>query len=91
MDMLEGNKYYDSRASELSLKVITELMKYGGFLVTLLEPHNYIQTFAGDFRERLCKYTFVTSMVGIIVHRQDPYCKEQFDAVGELAKYGTTT
>ena len=85
--MLEDN---DHCFRMLSLKAIAELVKYGGFPVTLLEPHNYIQAFADDFRELLCDCPFVTSMVGIIVHRQDPYCKELLDAVGELAKYSTT-
>jgi hypothetical protein len=63
-----------------------------GFLLELhnLELHNYIQMFADDFRELLCEYTFMASMVGII---QVFSCEEQcalLDAVGELAKYGTT-
>jgi hypothetical protein len=55
----------------------------------LLELHNYIKTFADDFRELLCEYIFMTSMVGIM---QVFYINEQcalLDAVGELAKYGT--
>ena len=55
----------------------------------LSELHDYTQTFADDFREILCEYTFVTPMVGIM---QLFYYPEQcmlLNAVGELSKYGT--
>lgn len=53
------------------------------------ELYDYIQMFADDFRDLLCEYTFVTSMVGIIQFFH--YREEQrvlLDAVEELAKYG---
>ena len=56
-----------------------------------LKLHDYIQMFVEDFRELLCEYVFVTSMVGIM---QAFGCDEQctlLDAVGELAKYGITS
>jgi hypothetical protein len=57
----------------------------------LLELHSYIQMFADDFRELLCEHIFVTSMVGIIqVFHFEEQCA-LLDAVGELAKYGTTS
>ena len=56
------------------------------------ELHDYIQTFADDFRDLLCEYIFVTSMVGIIqlFHYREEQCI-LLDTIGELAKYGTTS
>ena len=83
MGMLEDNKH-DFRM--VTLKAIAELAKYGVFPIRT--ACLYIQTFADDFRDLLCEYTFVMPMVGIM---QLFYYKEQsmlLHAVGELAKYG---
>lgn len=85
--MLEDNNYY---LRVPALKAIAKLVKYRMF------PDRtawlYSNGFADDFREPLCEYMFMTSMVGMIM--QLFYCEEQcilLDVVGELAKYGTTS
>ena len=56
-----------------------------GFRLVL---HDYVQIFVDDFRELLCEYVFVTSMVGIVQAFRYVEQRTLLDAVGELAKYG---